>query len=149
MSTLGQPAAECAPRHEDAVPVERVLLTIKGHVLGEFADHDMGQQTRAGQAPLDRIGLALGRGHAVLAARAGIFRIDMSQHEHLAGLVFELLGHILADPGFIAAAAADPLRGGDIMGNVLAGKMVGNGSAAVPFLLALARWHFLVIVGRG
>ena len=70
------------------------------------------------------------------------------KHEHLTGLVIELLGHVLTDPRLLAAAVADPLRRGNVMEDVLAGQMVGNLSAAVP-LLSLARRRFLGRRGIG
>ncbi|HEX4073656.1 MAG TPA: hypothetical protein VHX68_20925 [Planctomycetaceae bacterium] len=72
----------------------------------------------------------------------------MPQHEHLARLVFELFGHVLADPRLLAAAVTYPFRRGDVMGDVLAGQMVGDGATTVS-LFPLARRRFLIRRGRG
>ena len=127
---------------------QHILLTIQRQVLGELADHDIGQQSGPSQAARDRIGRRLGRRHTVFAAGAGVFRVDVPQYPQLAGLVFELLGHVLADPGLLAAAVTDPLLWGDVMGDVLPGQMVGNLSAAVP-LLSFARGQLLGRRGIG
>ena len=58
--------------------------------------------------------------------------LDVPEHEQLAGLVFELLGHVLADPGLVAAAVAGPLLLGDVMENLRARQVLGNRLAAVP-----------------
>ena len=84
------------------------------------------------QPSLDRIGHRLGRGHAVLAAGTGILRVDVPQDHELAGHVVELLGHVLADLGLLAAAGADPLVGGDVVPDFLPGQVVGDLPAAVP-----------------
>jgi hypothetical protein len=45
----------------------------------------------------------LGRCHTIIAAGAGVFRVDVFQHDRLAGYVIELLGHILADPRLLVS----------------------------------------------
>ena len=125
-----------------------ILLTIQQQVLGELADQDIGQQPRPSQVARDRIGRRLRRRHTIFAAGASIFRVDVSQYTQLAGLVFELLGHVLADPELLAAAVTDLLLWGDVMWDILAGQMVGNWSAAVP-LLSFARAQLLGRRGIG
>ena len=117
-------------------------------MVGELVDDHVCQQSGPSQATLNRTGRPLGRRHTVFAAGARVFRIDMPQHAHLAGLVFELLGHVLADPRLLAAAVTNPFRRGDVMGDVLAGQMVGDLPTAVS-LFPLARRRFLVRRGRG
>ena len=86
----------------------------------------------AANPALDGMGHRLGRGHAVLAAGTRILGIDVVQDHELAGDVVELLGHVLADLGLLAAAGADPLVGGDVVPDFLPGQVVRDPPAAVP-----------------
>ena len=100
------------------------------------------------QATLNRTGRPLGRRHTVFAAGTGEFRIDMPQHVHLTWLIFELLGDVFTDLDLLAAAAADTFRRGNVMGNVLAGQMVGDWPTAMS-LFPVARRRFLVRRAKG
>ena len=127
---------------------QAVLLTIERQVVGELVDDHVRQQSGPSQATLNRTRRPLGRRHTVFAARARVFRVDMPQHPHLAGLVFELLGHVLADSRLVAAAVTNLFRRRDVMRDVLAGQMVGDLPTAVS-LFPFARRRFLVRRGRG
>ena len=125
-----------------------VLLSIKRQVLGELVHQDIRQESRPSQAPLDRIGRRPGRRHAVLASRAGVLGVDVPPHNHSAGHVVELLGYVFADPHLLAATAAQPTFGRDVMGNILARHIVGDDPAAMP-LATLARRGFIGRLGLG
>ena len=125
-----------------------VLLAVKRQMVGEFVNDHGRQQSGSSQATLNRTGRPLGRRHTVFAVRAGVFWVDMAPDEHLTGLVFELLGHVLADPRLLTAAVAHQFRRRDVMEDVLAGQMVGNWPPAVP-LFPLARRRFFIRRGRG
>ena len=95
----GHPVAHRRARQLDAGPLEDPLEAIERQVIGILADRDVGQQPRAGQALLDRLGEPVGDHDVGLAGPAGILGADVFEHDQGRGDVFELLADVLTDAG--------------------------------------------------
>jgi hypothetical protein len=116
----------------DAVAAEDRLLAVERHVVGQLAGDDMGQEPRARQTLLDRLGEPRGDHHMRGAAGTRVFRPDVFQDDQAGGDVFELLADFLADrPTLGAALRAGAVLGGDVMDDPLARQARRQGLAAV------------------
>ena len=132
----GHPVAHRRARQLDAGPLEDPFEAIERQVIGIFADRDVSQQPRAGQALVDRLGEPLGDHDVGLAGLAGILGADVFEHDQGRGDVFELLADFLADAGPLGAAVgAGALFGRDVVQDRLAGQARRQRLAAVAILL--------------
>ena len=93
----GHPVAHRRAGQLDAVPLEDPFLAVKRQVVGILADGHVGQQSRAGQPLLDRLGEPLGDHDVGLARLAGVLGPDVLEHDQRGRHVFELLADLLAE----------------------------------------------------
>ena len=100
---LADPVGQRGAVQIEAFAVEDLALPVERQVIGVLADQHMGEQARAGTATFDRARWQRRLREAV-AAGAGHPRAHDPVHDEAAGDVFQLLGHILADPAQLAAA---------------------------------------------
>jgi len=116
-----------------AVAGEDPLLAVQRQVVGELARDDLGEQPRARQPLLDRLG-RLGRHRDVpLAVPAGDLDPHVLDDEERGRPVVELLAPPLADLGAQqAAVGAGSLLRGDLVHPPLAGQVGRQRLAAVP-----------------
>ena len=102
-SRLADPVGQGRAIQIEALAVEDLALAVKRQMVGILADQNVGEQARTGTAALDRARRQRGL-HEAFAAGAGKARPDNAVHDEAAGNVFQLLGHILADPAQAPAA---------------------------------------------
>ena len=96
-----------------------------------FGDH-MSQQSRPGQALVDRLGGLAGRDDLALAVRAGVRAAHVFDHEQGRRLVIELLAALRADlDSALATLRAAALGFGQLVDPRHAAEILGQGPAAV------------------
>ena len=100
---LADPVGEGGAVEVEPVALEDPALAIERQMVGVLADQHMGEQARTRAAALDGPRRQR-RLDEPLAAGAGQPRADDPVHDEAAGDVFQLLGHVLADPAQPAAA---------------------------------------------
>lgn len=94
-----------------AFAIEDLALAVKRQVIGIFSDQNLRQQARPRAATLD--GPRGQRGlDEPFTLGAGQARSHDPVHDEAAGDVFQLLGHILADPAQAAAAIGTGIGAG-------------------------------------
>ena len=117
----------------EPVALEDLTLAVERQMIGIFVDQHMGQQAGSGSATLDRAAWQRGLREAI-AARAGHSWAHDAVHDEASGHIFQLLGHIFAQPAqFAAAIIAGRVAGGqldlharDMIGDRLALGFVGG-----------------------
>ena len=101
--SLADPVSQRGTIKIEPFAVEDLALAIQGKMVGVFADQNMGQETRAGAAALDRARGQRGLDEAFTAG-TGQPGANDPVHYKAAGDVFQFLGDILADPTQTTAA---------------------------------------------
>lgn len=97
------PVAEGAAIEVDPLPLEDFGLAIKRKVVAELRDDDPGDEEFGGQsAGHDMLGRMRLR-HSLRTTAAGVFRAPRHQHPELGWDHVKPFGHVLADPGHLAA----------------------------------------------
>ena len=106
---LADPVGQCRAIQIEAFAVEDLALAVERQVVGILADQDMGQETRAGAAPL--YGPRGQRGlDEAFAAGAGQARPHDAVHEEAPGDVFQFFRDFFPDPAQAPAAIGTGLR---------------------------------------
>jgi hypothetical protein len=100
---LADPVGEGGAVEIEPIALEDLALAIERQVVGVLADQHMREQARAGATTLDGTQRQR-RLDEALAAGTGQPRADDPVHDEAAGDVFQLLGHVLADPAQPAAS---------------------------------------------
>ena len=135
----GHPVAEGRARQLHPLAGEPAFLAIERDMVGIlFGDH-MSEQSRPGQALLDRLGGLAGRDDLALAVRAGVRAAHVLDHEQGRRLVVELLAALRADlDSALATLRAAALGFGQLVDPRHAPEILGQGPAAVG--ARLLRW---------
>jgi hypothetical protein len=106
------PVAERPAVERDPLPPEDLGLAVERQVVAELRDDNPGDEELRGQpAGHDMLGRMRLR-DGLRAAPAGVFRAARHQHPDLGRDHVQPLGHVLADPGHLAAAAGALGAGG-------------------------------------
>ena len=132
LGDLPHPVALRAPCNLHARAAElAVFLAIIGRVVVETADGREGHQFRLGVALLDRLDRFLGRQHARLFARAGVFQLHVLVHVEPRRIEAQPLGDDFADHPPQLATGASLIRFGDVQHDPPAFQALGERAAAV------------------
>ncbi len=124
---VSHPAAHRAPRQLQAEPRHFVFESIKRHVLGIFADDQMRQQPRAGQALGDRLGRCFGDRDVLFAVLAGVLVSNVNEHFELRRFELELLALFAADSlARLSATRTGFLGVGQVVLDLLARQIFGK-----------------------
>ena len=136
----GHPVAEGRARQLHPLPGQPALLAIERDMVGILLGDHMSQQSRSGQALLDRLGGLAGRDDLAFAVRAGVRAADVFDHEQGRRLVIELLAALGADlDPALATLRAAALGLGQLVDPRHATEILGQGPAAVGARLLLGR----------
>ena len=100
---LADPVGQGRAVEVEPLSVEDLPPAIQAKMIGVFADQNARRETRAGAAPLARARGQWGLNEA-FSAGAGQPGPDDAVHDEAAGDVFQVLGHIFADPAQVPAA---------------------------------------------
>jgi site-specific DNA recombinase len=99
LGRLSQPTAERAPRDRHAVMRQDLLLAVERQMIGELVGDHVGQETRAGQSFVDRLG-RLGRDrHMLLTRSTRILAADELADEKRGRNVVQLLADLIVEMG--------------------------------------------------
>ena len=136
----GHPVAEGRARQLHPLPGEPALLAMERDMVGILLGDHMSQQSRSGQALLDRLGGLAGRDDLALAVRAGVRAAHVFDHEQGRRLIVELLAALRADlDPALAALRAAALGFRQLVDPRHAPEILGQGPAAVGARLLLGR----------
>jgi hypothetical protein len=132
-AAAANPLGQRRPRDGEAGTAEDRFLPVQRQVIGELAHKHLREQARGRQPLVDDVRRHWSL-HQLLALGAGPLAANVALHREHAGLVIELLGHVLADALHLAAATAySALR----LVADLAAREIGRQRLAL-WLLALA-----------
>ena len=107
---------------------EDVFQAIERQVIGEFTHHQLGQQPRLRQTPLDGLGRRRRDGYVFLTGPAGVFPAHMLDHFQFGGTYFSC--SLVSDPmgalPRLTAAGATFFRFAQVVLDPLAGRCAGK-----------------------